>query len=128
MHELSLVEAIARRIEADVAERGLQRVQRVRLAVGPLSGVLPHALDFAWRVRAEQPGPLARAQLCLEPTPVRARCLECGAQRTWEGGARLDFDQARAPDLDLDHCPRCGGGPLELVAGQELLILGYEAI
>jgi hydrogenase nickel incorporation protein HypA/HybF len=107
MHELAITESMV----ATVAERvGATRVARVRLQVGALAGVVPHALRFCFEICARGTV-LEGATLEIDEIPARGSCRQCGAEI--------------AIGSFLDVCG-CGSGDLDLFAGQELRIKDVE--
>src|SRR5262249_43161695 len=107
MHELAITESMV----ATVAERvGETRVARLRLQVGTLAGVVPHALQFCFEVCARGTV-LEGATLEIDEIPARGSCRQCGAEI------------AMASFLDL--CT-CGSAELDVLAGQELRIKHVE--
>ena len=104
MHEL----AIARALLA-VAERHLPSdrvdVRGLRVAVGGASGVVPAALDLAFRAAAADTR-FAAARLTIEAVPGRSRCADCATEFEFEGL--------------LGQCPACGTPGGELLAGDAL--------
>ncbi len=107
MHELALTRTII--ATAAEAARG-QRVARVTLVIGALSGVSAAAVSFAFDAVA--PGTaLAGAALDIVEPAGHARCDECGAEFA-------------TPDL-LTRCA-CGSYALTRLAGEELLVQSIE--
>ncbi len=108
MHELSLCQSIYR--IADRARAG-QPVTEVRLQVGMLRQVVPHTLEYCWGLVTEQT-PLAGSRLAIDHVPIRLRCRACG----------------RATDADrlVLACAHCGGGDVEVVAGEEFLLTSMD--
>jgi hydrogenase nickel incorporation protein HypA/HybF len=107
MHELAITESLV----ATVAERvGKARVARLRLQIGSLAGVVPHALRFCFEICARGTV-LEGAALDIDEIPARASCRQCGAEI-----AMTSF---------LDFCG-CGSADLDLLAGQELRIKHVE--
>lgn len=107
MHEL----AIGQSIVSAVSERlPGERVRRLVLEVGQLSGVVPEALRFCF-------------DLCTEGTPVEGAVLEI---REIAGLGRCD---ACGSEVSLEApfgvCP-CGSPALEILRGRELRILEAE--
>lgn len=110
MHELSICEALISQVEAIAIERSAC-VRQVRVGVGPLSGVEPQLLEFAYPLacagtRAEG------SQLNIERTEVTVRCRKCGTR------------SAATPNHLV--CPACGDWATELLSGDELLLLQVE--
>ncbi|MEV0535790.1 hydrogenase maturation nickel metallochaperone HypA [Kitasatospora sp. NPDC050463] len=112
MHEMSIATAVVEQVEAAAREHGAVAVEKVRLQVGELAGVVPSALEFCFELACAGTR-LEGAVLETEAVPARARCTPCGVE--WAVGM--------PPDLG---CPQCAGGRVELLAGRELQILGVQ--
>lgn len=110
MHELAICQALLTQVEQLAAAQGAQSVARIRLRVGPLSGVEPDQLLDVFGIARR--GAAADAELCIERSGVRVRCLEC------------DAESSTAPNRLL--CARCGGFRTRLLAGDELLLERLE--
>jgi hydrogenase nickel incorporation protein HypA/HybF len=111
MHELSVCEALVRQLRELGEREGAQRITRVLLRIGPLSGVVPELLAHAFPVAAA--GTLAQdAALDMDEAPVRVRCTICG-QETDALPSRL-------------VCGACGDYRTRLTAGDELLLASVE--
>jgi hydrogenase nickel incorporation protein HypA/HybF len=107
MHELAITESMV----AAVAERvGATRVARVRLQVGSLAGVVPHALRFCFEICARGTV-LEGAALEIDEIAGRGSCRQCGAEI--------------AMGSFLDACG-CGSTDLAVLAGEELRIKHVE--
>lgn len=111
MHELAVCQGLMGQLE-EIAEREqAERVTRVRLQIGPLSGVEPRLLGDAFPIAAA--GTLAEhATLEIDDQPVRVRCLSCGAE-----------SDATPNNL---VCRQCGDFRTQLVSGDEMLLLSVE--
>ena len=108
MHELG----ITRSVVGIVSERAHgQKVLRVTLEVGRLSGMLPDAIRFCFDVCA-QGTPLEGATLQIIDVEGRGRCSACGAQPVMT--------------MPLGRCPACRAPSLRIVAGTELKIKEME--
>lgn len=114
MHELSVATRIVELIAEQLGggEPGAVRVTRVVLRIGPLSGVVPEALAFAFDA-ATAGTPLTCAALAIEPVPLVVRCPACAADRALPGPQRL-------------RCPVCGGATPDVVSGRELEVVSVE--
>jgi hydrogenase nickel incorporation protein HypA/HybF len=86
-------------------------VTRIRVAIGPLSGVEAPLFKRAFAV-ARAGTVAAEAKLELEPSPLLVRCTICDAR----GEA--------APNRLL--CPVCGDWRVEVVQGDALLLTSVE--
>ena len=110
MHELAVCQALLTEVGRVARDAGAGPVQRVVLRVGPLSGIEPELLSRAFEVA--RAGIADRAELCIELSPVRVRCHDCGAER-------------EVPPNRLT-CRDCGSRHTELRAGDELILQRVE--
>lgn len=101
MHEASIIEAVLERAIEETRTAGATRIERIRLRVGALSGVVPDALHFAFDA-LRHGTPAVAATLEIEIVPARSHCLDCGAT-------------AEHQEIILT-CSACGG-PLMLDGG-----------
>ena len=113
MHELSVCQGMLRQV-SDLARRHrAEKVSRIVVRIGPLSGVEPELLRQAFPLASA--GTLAEAaDLVLEADALRVQCSECGA----ESDAR--------PNRLL--CGQCGSWQTRLISGDELLLASVEFI
>lgn len=111
MHELSICQALIDQVTDIARAHGASRVDRIRLKVGPLSGVEPTLLQHAYPLAAV--GTLAEdAELVIESAEIRVHCHLCGAET-----------EARPNRL---LCGACGAFRTRLVSGDELLLANLE--
>ena len=113
MHELSVCQALISQVE-ELAQREMaQRVERVRVGIGPLSGVEPQLLQHAYPLAAA--GTLAEnSELEIENRPIRVHCPTCGKTSDASASRLL--------------CAHCGDWQTTLVSGDELMLLQVEFI
>ena len=112
MHELSVALEIIS-IACEAAERsGGGTVKAVHLRLGPLSGVVPQALQSAFEI-AREGTTLAEADLVVDELPVVARCPYCQRDHVLDSILAI-------------RCPECGALDLKLVSGRELEITTLE--
>lgn len=110
MHELAICQALLEQVEG-IARQRAARVSRVRVSVGPLSGVEPRLLESAYALACA--GTAAEgSELDIDEAPVRVRCRECGAESAASANRLL--------------CGACGGWRTELASGDELLLMKVE--
>ena len=109
MHELSIAHAIVGTVADAVPGR---RVERVRLQVGMLAGVVPEALQFGWEV-ATGGTLLEGSVLEVERVPLDAVCLDC----------QVPSAHASPPPLT---CPACGGRALPVGDGRTMEVLSVD--
>ncbi len=111
MHELSLCQALLAQVREIARAHGASAVKQVIVAAGPLSGVEPALLERAFQL-ARAGGCAAHAELKFEPTPVRVRCTDCGAESACEANRLL--------------CKQCGGYRTQVISGDDLRLLRVE--
>lgn len=111
MHELSVCQGMLRQVMDIARQKQARAVTRIRVSIGPLSGVEPQLLAQAFPI-ASAGTPAAGATLELESLPVRVRCDQCGAE-----------SEARPNRL---LCGACGDYHTRLLSGDELLLLSVE--
>jgi hydrogenase nickel incorporation protein HypA/HybF len=111
MHELAVCQALIEQVEHVARQQKAERVSRIELAIGALSGVEPQLLEQAYPLAAA--GTVAQdAELGIEATPVRVHCDQCNK----------DSDVA----ANRLVCRHCGNWRTTLVAGDELLLTRVE--
>jgi len=110
MHELAICQALLDQV-APIALRHDRRVGRVRVSVGPLSGVDAGQLERAFEL-ARQGTAAEGAALDVTTAPVRVRCGECDAESPASANRLL--------------CARCGSWRTRIASGDELLLLGID--
>lgn len=109
MHELSLASSILDLAMQHTPPGTSLRV--VRLRAGPMRGIEPQAMQWAWQACIE--GTDARdSRIELELLPWRLRCSHCGSEFS-------------APDVFDAVCP-CGGRGAHPVGGDELQVMSIE--
>ncbi|ANB35741.1 hydrogenase maturation nickel metallochaperone HypA [Rhodovulum sulfidophilum] len=113
MHEMSLCEGIRGIVEDQARAHGFATVRVLRLEIGRFAGVEKPALEFAFDV-VMRGSPAEGARLEMIDLPGRAMCYDCAEEVEIENR--------------LDPCPRCGGGKLMPVAGDEMRIKDMEVV
>ncbi len=113
MHELSIAEALVAAVRRELGALSPASVRRVRVQVGALRLVEPTALQFCYAAAARENG-LEQSELILEPVAGRAACRHCGGQFAIEEPVFL--------------CPRCDSADAQLIAGNELRLVGIECV
>jgi hydrogenase nickel incorporation protein HypA/HybF len=111
MHEVSLMEEAVRAAVTTARASGGQRVLKLRLRIGTMSGVVPEAMRFAFDVVC-QDTIASTATLEIETISATYWCAIC---------------EQEFPDADfLSECPRCHNLSGELRHGRELEIAAVE--
>jgi hydrogenase nickel incorporation protein HypA/HybF len=109
MHELALSHQICR-LARDHMGPG-QRLVKVVVECGPMSGVVPEALEHCFPIAATGTG-LEGAALDLRRLRAQATCAGCGR----------GIEVASMWEL----CPDCGHGPLTVTDGRDLRVVELE--
>lgn len=92
-------------------EAGAQRIHRIMMRVGALSGAVPETLEFAFDIVAKDT--IAEgATLEIEKVPLACYCSTCAQE--FEPG-----------DL-VCECPRCGRASADIRRGRELQLTSLE--
>jgi hydrogenase nickel incorporation protein HypA/HybF len=110
MHEMAICQALLEQVEG-IARQHAGTVSRVRVLVGPLSGVEPRLLESAYAL-ARAGTAAETSELVIEDAAVRVRCRSCGVESTANPNRLL--------------CGACGDWHTELTSGDELLLLRVE--
>ncbi|MDZ7804254.1 hydrogenase maturation nickel metallochaperone HypA [Thiohalophilus sp.] len=111
MHELSICQSMLSQIEAVARDNRASAVHRVKVQIGPLSGVEPQLLQQAFPIAVA--GSIARdAILDIELLPIRIECQQCGGE-----------SEATANKLICGHC---GHWQTRLLSGDEMLLASLE--
>jgi hydrogenase nickel incorporation protein HypA/HybF len=113
MHELSIALSILDMV-AEQAARRHARIVAVRLKVGPLSGVVPSALESAYDL-ARQASATPDARLVIDPVPLTAYCPTCARE-------------CHPPSVQQLRCPACDTPTPDIVRGRELEVVALEVI
>lgn len=108
---MSVCQALLVQVAQIAHEHGAVGVERIMVAIGPLSGVDGAQLDSAFRVM-RRGGVAAAAELIVESVAIRVRCESCGMEA-----------QARINRL---ICCGCGGFRTRVIQGDELKLMRVE--
>ncbi|MBA4388079.1 MAG: hydrogenase maturation nickel metallochaperone HypA [Verrucomicrobia bacterium] len=111
MHELSIAMALLQQLQDEARKEKAVRITSVTITVGTLSGVDPEALEFAFRMAAEDTIS-AQARLIIEKIPAAVQCKACGKRMK--------------PKTRSAACRTCGSCDIEITAGRELMLKNME--
>lgn len=111
MHEVSLMEQALELALEYAHQQNAQKILRLKMRIGTMSGVVPEALEFAFDIVTR--GTLAEgAILEIEKVPVVCYCPNCN----------IEFQPA---DLFYE-CPQCGELSSEIRKGKEIELASLE--
>ena len=111
MHELSVCQSILSQAGRIARENGAERIERVVVQIGPLSGVEPSLLERAFEIARADAGQ-ETAVLDIETPPVTIRCTACGAE-------------CEVTPNEL-ACRQCGEWRVQLLTGSEMILKSVE--
>jgi hydrogenase nickel incorporation protein HypA/HybF len=110
MHEMAIAQSV---VDIACAHADGRRVERVEMRIGHLRQVVPSALELAFELAGVGTA-VEGAALDVEQVPTRCRCRTCGAESE--------------PDWFPLACDRCGRLDVDVVAGEELLVVSLEVL
>ena len=111
MHELSLCEDLIDQVMTIAKAHHAEKVVRIIVRIGPLSGIEPVLLESAFSI--SRAGTLAEeAEFLTEALPIRVLCNSCGAE-----------SETAVNNLG---CLSCGGYNTKLLSGDELILARVE--
>ena len=112
MHEASIVLSVLDIAEDHCRKAGYSEIQSIQLRIGSASGILPDALQMAFKIVRE--GTLAEgAKLLVEEVPLGGTCRGCNKGFTTE-------------EQFILACPECGSKDFMLDKGREMEITEIE--
>lgn len=111
MHEYSIVQALLEQVESLAVEHRAQKVTKVFVKIGVMSGVEPHLLEIAFETFKEK-SICDGAEFVMTIQPLTVVCRECHARS----------------ELEARHyrCPVCGSSDVEVVDGEEMFLMSLE--
>ena len=111
MHELAVCQGLMGQVEQIARRENAERITRILLSIGPLSGVEATLLRDAFPIAAA--GSVAEdADLVIAEQAVKVKCLSCGAESAASANRLL--------------CAACGDYRTRLVSGDEMLLMSVE--
>jgi hydrogenase nickel incorporation protein HypA/HybF len=112
MHEYSIVQALLQQCEQHAEANNVEKVTKVVVKIGVLSGVEPHLLQTAFDTFKEETPVCANAILEIIHQKVMIHCHECQQEFTLE---KHEY-----------ACPSCSSTHVKIIDGEELLLMQLE--
>lgn len=117
MHEMNIAASILELASEEAARQNCNRLLRVRVHYGVLTGIMPEALRICFAALTNETGHKG-VELELIRLPLRLRCPMCANVFEGEGQESI-----------WNPCPQCGEAIGHIVEqGRELLLAQLEAI
>jgi len=111
MHEMTLMGEVREIVVQAARQHKFERVKRVVLEIGRLSGVQAEAMRFCFDVVMEDT-PAAKATLEIEELPGVASMTRCAME--------VEITSR------IEPCPHCHGMPGKILGGTEMRVKGLE--
>jgi len=111
MHEYSICIALLEQVEQITQQHHAERVKKIILKIGPLSGVEAELLQHAWPLAAADTV-AEHAELIVETERVVIKCNQCGTESEVSPNCLL--------------CTACGNFQTRLVSGDEMILASVE--
>ncbi|MDI6766473.1 MAG: hydrogenase maturation nickel metallochaperone HypA [Bacteroidota bacterium] len=111
MHEMSIAQNIIEIVKEHVPKEANEKVKRIRLKIGELSGVVPDSLLFCFDI-LKNGSALGNVSVEIEHVPITARCRSC--------------DKTSQLEYGVFFCTSCHSSDIELLTGKELNIVDIE--
>lgn len=111
MHEYSIVQALLGQCEKYAKENEAERITKVEVKIGKMSGVEPHLLEIAFDTFKEKTV-CDGAEFVMQLQPLAVRCRSCGS----------------ISELEAAHyrCPECKSVDVDVVDGEEMYLMRLE--
>ena len=107
MHELGICDALLKMVRGIMKDEELERIDRITVEVGSLSGVVPKYMEDCW-VAVTDGTELQETEFVIEELAGTAKCLDCGVEFT--------------ADLNDLSCPSCRSKKLLPLTGRDLTL------
>jgi len=114
MHEGAIAESIVDILKDTAEENSLNKITRVVLKIGKMSGVMIDALLFALEALKNEESLIEDAEFEVVENNIKAHCFVCDK----------DFYFEESSGIVL-ICPECSM-PLEIIEGKEMEIVEIE--
>jgi len=111
MHEYSVVQALLEQVEKYADENSAEKVTKVVVKIGAMSGVEPYLLEVAFNTFKEKTI-CDGAEFVMNVQPLTIVCRECGR--------RSELEAVRY------SCPSCESLNVEVVDGEEMYLMTLE--
>ena len=111
MHEYSIVQALMEQIESIADENSADKVTKVIIKIGVMSGVEPHLLEIAFDTFKEKTI-CEDAALEMNIQPLLLLCRECERENELK---TIQYS-----------CPECQSLDVEVVDGEEMYLMSLE--
>jgi hydrogenase nickel incorporation protein HypA/HybF len=113
MHELSIAMSIVKIAEDETAKVKADKVSKIELEIGALSGIELDSLNFVWEM-AVKDSVLENAEKKIIIIHGKGKCVDCDTEFEMEN--------------IYDCCPKCNSNFKGILQGKELKVKSLEII
>jgi len=111
MHEYSIVDSLLELADKHAKENNANKVTKLEIKIGVLSGVEPELLKTAFDTFKE--GTICEeAEFIMKIQPVIIRCKDCNQESTLQKDEYL--------------CPKCNSTNLTIIDGEDMYLMSLE--
>ncbi|MDR1461295.1 MAG: hydrogenase maturation nickel metallochaperone HypA [Campylobacteraceae bacterium] len=111
MHELSVVNSLIELCEKNAKTNGAEKVVKVEVKIGKLSGIEPHFLKLTFDTFKEKTV-CEDSELIVNIQDVIIKCRSCNSESKLTNNEFI--------------CGHCGGNDVEVTDGEEMLLMRLE--
>ena len=111
MHEYSIVQALMEQVESIANDNSAEKVTKVVVKIGVMSGVEPHLLEVAFETFKEK-SICDSAEFVMNIQPLTLLCQQCQIQS--------EMDEVRY------CCPECDSLDVEVIDGEDMFLMQLE--
>lgn len=111
MHEYSVVQALLEQIETVAKENDAQKVTKIIVKIGVMSGAEPHLLEIAFNTFKEKTI-CDGAEFVMNVQPLTIECQTCKS----------------ISELEKIHycCPKCESIDVKVIDGEDMFLMSLE--
>jgi hydrogenase nickel insertion protein HypA len=113
MHEYSIVQALLTQCEEHAKSNGAQKITKVVVKIGAMSGVEPYLLETAFNTFKETTV-CDGAEFIMNIQPLKLRCKICHSES--------EIDEP------LYCCSKCESLDVEVIDGEEMYLMSLEMV
>ncbi len=111
MHEFGIVQSLLEQCENQVIKNRVNKITKVVVKIGVLSGVEPDLLISAFESFKEKTV-CDGAEFVVNIQPILVKCNSCNTESTLK---KFEY-----------ICPRCGSNNLEVLDGEDMYLMSLE--
>jgi hydrogenase nickel incorporation protein HypA/HybF len=111
VHEFSIVQSLLELCQDEAKKHNGEKVTKVEVKIGVLSGVEPHLLEVAFETFKEN-SICAEAEFFMQIQPLKIRCKNC------------DSENELKPKQY--SCPICESSDVDVIDGEDMYLMRLE--